>query len=57
MKGKNPARKPRGRPTEREPVVGKRTHLNLALPVPLKRRIAQEAAERGGPSVARPHSG
>ena len=47
MKGKKSAGKFGGRPVEREPQHGKRTHLNLALPLPLKRRIEREAAKQG----------
>jgi hypothetical protein len=47
MKGKKPARKFGGRPVEREPELGKRTHLSLAVPLPLKRKLEQEAVKRG----------
>jgi HPt (histidine-containing phosphotransfer) domain-containing protein len=47
MKGKKPAKNFGGRPVEREPEKGKRTHLSLAVPLSLKRRIEQEAAKRG----------
>jgi hypothetical protein len=47
VKGKKPARKFGGRPAEHEPQLGKRTQLNIALPLPLKRRIEQEAAKQG----------
>jgi hypothetical protein len=43
MKGKKPARKFGGRPTENKPEPGTRTHLSLAIPLPLKRKIEQAA--------------
>jgi hypothetical protein len=47
MKGKKPARKFGGRPVKREPELGKRTHLSLAVPLTLKREIEKAAAKRG----------
>ena len=45
--GTKPARNFGGRPVEREPELGKRTHLTIALPLPLKRKIEREAKKRG----------
>ena len=45
--GTKPARNFGGRPVEREPEPGKRTHLTIALPLPLKRKIEQAAKKRG----------
>ncbi|MEZ0282802.1 hypothetical protein [Methyloceanibacter sp.] len=47
MKGKIPARNLGGRPAEREPELGKRTQLNIALALPLKQRIEREAVNAG----------
>ena len=47
MMGTKQARNFGGRPLEREPELGKRTQLNIALPLPLKRRIEQAAKKRG----------
>ena len=41
------ARKFGGRPVERKPELGKRTHLTIALALPLKRRIEREAVKQG----------
>ena len=45
--GTKPARNFGGRPTERKPELGKRVHLNLAVPLPLKRLIEREAVKQG----------
>jgi hypothetical protein len=47
MSGMKQARKFGGRPIVREPQLGKRVQLNVALPLPLKRKIEQEASRRG----------
>jgi hypothetical protein len=41
------ARKFGGRPVEQEPEAGQRTHLNAAVPLPLKKKMERAAAERG----------
>jgi plasmid maintenance system antidote protein VapI len=45
--GTKQARNFGGRPVEREPEPGKRTHLTIALPLPLKRRVEREAVKQG----------
>ena len=47
MMGTKQARKFGGRPVEREPERGKRTQLNIAVPLPLKRKVEQAAKKRG----------
>jgi hypothetical protein len=44
---KKPTKNFGGRPVQREPEPGKRTHLSVAVPLPLKQRLEQEAAKRG----------
>ena len=47
MKDKKTAKKFGGRPVEREPEPGKRTHLSLAVPIALKQKIENAASARG----------
>ena len=47
MHGTKQVRKFGGRPVEREPEPGKKAAMNLAMPLPLKRRVEAPAAARG----------
>jgi hypothetical protein len=47
MHGTKQVRKFGGRPVEREPEPGKKAAMNLAMPLPIKRRVEASAMERG----------
>jgi hypothetical protein len=46
MKGTKRLKKFGGRPVERKPEPGKRTHLSVAMPLPVKRRLEREAVKQ-----------